>query len=101
MTRGHFHVNIDTAEYYWGVKGNGVLILMDKSRNMWAEEIEEGSLHYIQRGVAHRVANIGNEELIFNACWGSDAGHNYEEIEKHGFAARLIEVDRKPFLKQI
>lgn len=101
MTRGHFHANLDTAEYYWGIEGNGILIFMDKDRNVWAERMEKGSLHYIQRGVAHRVANVGNEELIFNACWGSDAGHNYDVIEHYGFAARLIEVDGKPLLKQI
>lgn len=101
MTRGHFHENIDTAEYYWGINGDGVLILMDEERNIWAEKMEKGSLHYIQRGVAHRVANVGTEPLIFNACWPSDAGHNYGEIDQNGFSARLIDVNGKPFLKLI
>ena len=78
MTKGHFHANIDRAEFYWGLEG--------------------GSLHYIPGGVAHRMANTGNTLFSFAACWPSDAGHNYREIADHGFAARLLEVDGKPQL---
>jgi len=98
MTRGHFHAKIDTGEYYWGIKGEGVLILMDTSRNVYAEHMKAGSLHYINRSVAHRVANVGNEPLIFNACWPSDAGHNYEEINKNGFASRIFDKGGTPTL---
>jgi len=98
MTRGHFHLHADRAEYYWGVSGKGMLLLMDKQRNVWAERMFPGSLHYIDSHIAHRVANIGVEALIFGACWPSDAGHNYEEIDMNGFAARLVEMDGKPTL---
>jgi len=98
MTRGHFHENIDTAEYYWCVQGEGMLILMDEDRNVRAEKMQPGSLHYIPGKVAHRVANTGTDKLVFNACWPSDAGHNYKEIDKHGFSARLFDVDGKPTL---
>lgn len=98
MTRGHFHENIDTAEYYWCVQGEGMLILMDENRKVRAEKMHPGSLHYIPGKVAHRVANVGNEKLVFNACWPSDAGHNYKEIDKNGFSARLLEVKGKPTL---
>ena len=40
--------------------------------------------------VAHRVVNTGDLALVFNACWPSDAGHDYHPIEKHGFRARII-----------
>jgi glucose-6-phosphate isomerase len=93
MTRGHFHANADRAEYYWGVQGEGMLILMDEKRNTRAEKMFPGSLHYIGSNIAHRVANKGLEPLIFGACWPSDAGHNYEEIKKNGFSARLMEIN--------
>ncbi len=99
MTRGHFHANADRAEYYWGVQGEGMLILMDEYRTTWAEKMFPGSLHYIGAKIAHRVANTGETPLIFGACWPSDAGHNYEEIELQGFSARLLEIEGKPFLK--
>ena len=98
MTKGHFHANIDRAEFYWGLEGEGMLILMDQLRRVWAERIFPGSLHYIPGGVAHRMANTGNTLFSFAACWPSDAGHNYREIADHGFAARLLEVDGKPQL---
>ena len=77
MTKGHFHQQEDRSEYYWGLEGEGMLILMDRERNTWAERMMPGSLHYIPGGVAHRVANTGNSVLSFAACWPSDAGHNY------------------------
>ncbi|MDH6306527.1 glucose-6-phosphate isomerase [Parabacteroides sp. PF5-5] len=98
MTKGHFHAQDDRAEYYWGIEGEGVLILMDRQRNTWGEKMFLGSLHYIPGGVAHRVANTGNTVLSFGACWPSDAGHNYEEIAQNGFSARLMEVEGIPQL---
>jgi glucose-6-phosphate isomerase len=98
MTRGHFHANADRAEYYWGVQGEGMLILMDEQRNTWAEKMFPGSLHFIPGRVAHRVANTGTVPLSFGACWPSDAGHNYEEIDNNGFSARLVEMHGKPEL---
>ena len=98
MTKGHFHAQSDRAEFYWGVQGKGMLILMDRDRNTWAEEVYPGSLHYIGGEIAHRLANTGNENLIVGACWPSDAGHNYEEIAVKGFSARLLEVDGQPSL---
>ena len=71
MTKGHFHANIDRAEFYWGLEGEGMLILMDQLRRVWTERIFPGSLHYIPGGVAHRMANTGNTLFSFAACWRS------------------------------
>jgi glucose-6-phosphate isomerase, archaeal len=101
MTKGHFHTLSDRAEFYWGVKGVGILILMDRDRNVWTEKVSPGSLHYIPAHVAHRVANTGNSPLIFSACWPSDSGHDYEEIAVKGFSARLIEKNGKPELEEL
>jgi glucose-6-phosphate isomerase len=98
MTKGHFHAQIDRAEFYWGIKGEGVLILMDQRRKVWAERMFPGSLHYIHGGTAHRVANTGNQLLSFGACWPSDAGHNYEEIAVNGFEKRLVDKSGAPNL---
>lgn len=98
MTKGHYHAKSDRAEFYWGVQGKGMLILMDQDRNTSAEEVYPGSLHYIGGDIAHRLANTGSENLIVGACWPSDAGHDYEQIATNGFSARLVEVDGKPEL---
>lgn len=98
MTKGHAHLIEDRAEYYWGIEGEGVLLLMDKERNTWGEHMYPGSLHYINGHTAHRVANAGSTVLSFGACWPSDAGHNYELIAKDGFSKRLMNVDGNPQL---
>jgi glucose-6-phosphate isomerase len=98
MTKGHFHAQRDRAEFYWGIKGEGMLIMMDENRKVWAERMFPGSLHYIPGGIAHRVANTGNRLLSFGACWPSDAGHNYREILSKGFGKRLVERNGGPEL---
>ena len=100
MTKGHFHELSDRSEFYWGIRGKGILILMDRDRNTWGEEVYPGSLHYIGIEIAHRLANTGDENLVVGACWPSDAGHNYEDIEISGFSARLMEIDGTPVLVQ-
>jgi glucose-6-phosphate isomerase len=98
ITKGHFHEQADRAEFYWGVQGKGMLIMMDRERKTWAEVIYPGSLHYINGHIAHRLANTGCENLVVGACWPSDAGHNYQEIARNGFSARLFEIDGEPVL---
>ena len=92
MTKGHFHSRIEAGEFYWCLRGQGVLLLMDKARHCRAERMTPGSLHYIPGCTAHRVANIADETLRFGACWPADAGHDYQTIAEHGFSARVLKV---------
>ncbi|HEX4810255.1 MAG TPA: glucose-6-phosphate isomerase family protein [Bryobacteraceae bacterium] len=98
MTHGHFHAVLDRAEYYATLQGEGALILMDEAGKTWSEVMQPGSVHYIPGATAHRVANTGNQELVFVACWPSDAGHDYEKIRSDGFGARLRSVKGIPTL---
>lgn len=50
MTKGHFHANMNRGEYYWGVEGEGRLIMMDQNRSGLEERMFPGSLHYIPGG---------------------------------------------------
>jgi glucose-6-phosphate isomerase len=98
MTKGHFHNLPDRAEFYWGLEGEGMLVLMDRQRNTWAEKMFPGSLHYIPGNIAHRTVNTSHQALVIGACWPSDAGHDYAEIAKNGFSSRLKEVKGMPQL---
>jgi len=93
MTKGHFHSKIDTAEFYWCLTGEGILLLMDAEGNVTAEKMQKGSIHYIPGKIAHRIANTGNELLTIGACWPSDAGHDYQTIAETGFSVRVLDVD--------
>jgi glucose-6-phosphate isomerase len=96
MTKGHYHHNMERAEYYWCITGKGLLLLMDENRRIRTEEFSPGNLCYIPRRMAHRLVNTGDEVLTVGACWPSDAGHNYGEILSRGFAARVKKVKGSP-----
>ena len=93
MTRGHFHARRNRAEYYATVTGSGVLVLMDEARRASTQQMGPGTTHYIPGYIAHRVVNTGQTPLVFLACWPSDAGYDYETIEKHGFSVRVLRRD--------
>ncbi|MFL2061823.1 glucose-6-phosphate isomerase family protein [Marinilactibacillus psychrotolerans] len=92
MTRGHTHQNKDTGEYYWGLKGNGLLLLIYPNKKLVVEDVKPNSLHYIPGNVAHRLINTGNEKLSVGACWLTESGHNYD---KHLFNVKVIEENGK------
>lgn len=98
MTKGHFHQIRNRAEYYATFHGKGALLLMTEDGVTRFEVMTPGSVHYIPGNTAHRVANTGSVPLVFAACWPSDAGHDYETIEREGFSARLVERDGRPVL---
>lgn len=98
MTHGHFHRVRNRAEYYLAFHGSGALLLMEEGGATRWEPMSPGSVHYIPGGAAHRVANIGNVPLVFAACWPSDAGYDYETIDREGFSGRLLERGGKPVL---
>lgn len=95
MTRGHVHNVADTGEYYWGLKGDGLLVKVNLAGETVIEKVEKGSLHYIPGNTAHRLVNTGAEELAVGACWLSESGHNYNNSKKL-FPIRIVEKDGKP-----
>jgi glucose-6-phosphate isomerase len=98
MTRGHFHNVRNRAEFYLTLRGDGILLLMEKNRQVRSEPMRRGTLHYIPGETAHRAVNTGKDELTFTACWSADAGHDYESILRNGFAARVRCIAGKPEL---
>lgn len=90
MTRGHFHQQRNRAEYYATISGSGTLVLMDEQRNAFVEKMSPGTTHYIPGNIAHRVVNTGDVPLTFLACWPSDAGYDYETIDRQGFSIRIL-----------
>ncbi len=101
MTKGHFHSKINTGEYYWCISGEGMLVMMGEDRKSSVIELKQGVMQYIPGKVAHRLVNTGENELVVGACWPSDAGHDYDSIQKKGFSVRVIEVDGKPTIVEV
>lgn len=101
MTKGHFHENKDCVEFYFGVAGEGLLLLMDEAGNTWAEKVTQGSLHHINGHLAHRLVNTGDTDLKVGACWPTAAGHDYDAIVEHEFGYRIFKKNNQiEFIKR-
>jgi len=100
FTRGHFHVDKNYDEYYFGLTGQGFLLCWDGKEEIYAEKVFPGSIHYINGKYAHRLINTDSKETMsVAACWNVLAGHDYETIDRSGFPVRCFEVDGKPVWK--
>lgn len=100
MTKGHFHRKEGSAELYIGLQGRGYLILQTKEGQFSSTEIEPGIVIYVPPYWGHRVVNTSQEKLIIFAIYASDAGHDYELVEKKGFMNLVFqENDRPKFIK--
>ncbi len=90
MTRGHFHQRREQGEVYFGLEGEGLLLLQNEQGEAWTEPVFAGSVHIIPGFTAHRLINTGTQTLRALAVWPSIAGHDYTSLP-HGFALRVTE----------
>jgi glucose-6-phosphate isomerase len=97
MTKGHFHATIERPGIYTTFTGFGVLILQPKDENapVMFSPMEKGTLCYIPPYTGHRVANIGNEKIIYTGTTTTDAGWSYGVIKEKGFKYLIVKSDRK------
>ncbi len=96
MTKGHFHVILNTAEIYFCLQGNG-LMLMENPEGDWSvQELTPGKALYVPPRYAHRSINVGNTPLVTFFTFRSDAGHDYGTIETKGYRKLIVEKDGKP-----
>jgi len=96
MTKGHFHVQRQTAEVYVCLRGRGYLVLETEQRDTRALSMEQGSIVYVAPGWAHRSVNAGAEPFILFYTFPADAGHDYDVIARRGFALRVLDVHGSP-----
>lgn len=91
MTRGHLHQKIDTGEYYWGIAGQGLLLLTAPTGETSIHEVVPESLHYIPGKYAHRLINTSNVKLSVGACWLTESGHDYRKNQSL-FSKKVVEI---------
>ena len=97
MTKGHFHSVLDTAETYYCLQGEGVMV-METIEGEWAvEDLRPGRVLYVPPGWAHRSVNTGTgQDLVTFFVYPGHAGHDYGTIEKQGFRKLILEQDKQP-----
>lgn len=96
MTKGHFHTILDTAEVYYCIGGQGLMLMENPEGDWVAEPFTPGRAVYVPGRYAHRSINTGTEPMITFYVFRSDAGHDYGSIETKGFRKIVVERDGKP-----
>lgn len=93
MTHGHFHIDPNCDEYYYGLAGTGYLLFWDGADDFYAEQVYPGSLHYISGHYAHRIINGGDEVLAVAACSLPATKQDHAIIEVKPFPYRCFKRD--------
>jgi glucose-6-phosphate isomerase len=92
MTKGHYHEQRDRAEVYYGLRGEGQLVVAHEGEH-YTVPMSAGTVAYVPPHWAHRTVNTGGEAFVFLAVYHGDAGHDYGSIETEGFPQRVLERD--------
>jgi glucose-6-phosphate isomerase len=97
MTKGHFHAVLETAEVYYGLQGEGVMV-METPEGDWAiEALRPGCVLYVPPRWAHRSVNTGTgTDLVTLFVYPAHAGHDYGTVARQGFRKLVLERDGHP-----
>lgn len=96
MTKGHFHTQLETAEVYYTLDGEGYMVMENPEGDTMELPLSKGQAVYVPRRYAHRTVNTGDKPLILFFTFAADAGHDYGTIETKGYHKMLVEQDGKP-----
>ena len=66
MTKGHFHSVLETAEVYYCMKGEGVMVMETLEGNWAVESLQPEKVLYVAPGWAHRSVNTSSDEDLVN-----------------------------------
>jgi len=98
MTKGHYHALGDRAELYYGLLGEGYLLLQSPEGEVNVQYMTPGVAAYVPPYWGHRTINIGTDAFAFLAVYPADAGHDYDTVAERGFASIVVEHDGQPQL---
>jgi glucose-6-phosphate isomerase len=97
MTKGHFHTVLETAEIYYCLNGEGMMVMETPEGDWSVEKLIPGSVLYVPPRWAHRSVNTSpTEDLITFFVYPGNAGHDYGSIKYQGFKKLVIKGDQGP-----
>jgi glucose-6-phosphate isomerase len=97
MTKGHFHAVLETAEVYYCLNGQGVMVMETPEGEWSVQELRPGRVLYVPPMWAHRSVNTSHgQDLVLFFVYPGHAGHDYGTIEKQGFRKLVIQRDNQP-----
>jgi glucose-6-phosphate isomerase len=98
MTKGHFHALRDRTELYYGLRGEGYVLLQTPDGDFSAQRLTPGAMVYLPPHWGHRTVNTGATDLVFLSAYPTDAGQDYATIAESGFASIVVERDGRPVI---
>ncbi|MBN1993181.1 MAG: glucose-6-phosphate isomerase [Anaerolineae bacterium] len=96
MTKGHFHTVLETAEVYYCLQGEGMIVMETPEGDWSVAELRPAKVLYVPPRWAHRSVNTGAEDLVTFFVYPAHAGHDYGTIETQGFRKLVIEENGRP-----
>ncbi|MBM4088001.1 MAG: glucose-6-phosphate isomerase [Planctomycetes bacterium] len=97
LTKGHLHAWRPAAEFYFGLTGEGVMLLEDEATGeSRIVPLSPNGVVYVPGCTAHRTMNVGTTPLTYLGVYPAKAGHDYSAIAKNSFRCVVIERDGKP-----
>lgn len=92
MTKGHFHTVRETAEIYYCLKGEGLMVMETPEGETAVEPLTPGKVLYVAPRWGHRsICTSRQDDLVMFFAYPGNAGHDYETIEKRGFRKLAVE----------
>lgn len=99
MTKGHLHAWRPAAEFYFGLSGEGVMLLEDEATGeSRLVPLRPNQAVYVPGHTAHRTMNTGRAPLTYIGVYPAKAGHDYRAIAKKNFRCAVIERDGQPVM---
>jgi glucose-6-phosphate isomerase len=97
MTKGHLHAWRPAAEFYFGLRGEGVMLLEDEATGeSRIVPLLPNGVVYVPGRTAHRTMNVGSGPLVYIGVYPAKAGHDYSTIAKNNFRCVVVERDGQP-----
>jgi glucose-6-phosphate isomerase len=97
MTKGHLHAWRPAAEFYFGLTGEGVMLLEDEATGeSRLVELRPQSAVFVPGHTAHRTVNTGDQPLTYLGVYPARAGHDYGTIAQRNFRFVVVEQDGAP-----
>ena len=92
MTKGHLHAWRTAAEFYFGLSGEGVMLLEDeKTGESRMVPLLPNCAVYVPGFTAHRTMNTGKVPLTYLGVYPARAGHDYAVISQNNFRCVIVE----------
>lgn len=101
MTRGHLHASPEHGELYYGISGNGVMLLETVDGESRVLPISTGVAVHVPGNWIHRSVNVGSDRLVTLFAYATLAGQDYDIIERAGGMSQIVVADGEAWATRV